>query len=103
MLLSAAMFICEICGNVFPEDCPTCPDRGSGRGVTTGQILEAFRACTKVADVNDAARHFRQHVTILDRAGGPAKTEAIIIRNMAAYMRHTIGEPWKGQNANLDI
>jgi hypothetical protein len=90
------LFICEVCGNVFPDDCPTCPDRGAGRGVTVEAILQAFRDCPTVGDVNDTAKHFARHVEILRRAGGQARTEAIIIRNLAAYRRAMIGETWKG-------
>lgn len=80
-------FICEVCWSVFAVTCPTCPDRGSGRGVTVAKIREDFQACPTVADVNATARHYAQHVAALDRAGGSARTMAVQIRNLAAYQR----------------
>lgn len=63
--------------------------------MTVAQILDAFRACPTVGDVNTTAQHYRQHVKILELEGGDFRTEAIIIRNMARYMRIVIGEPWR--------
>lgn len=85
------MFICEVCGKVYPETCPTCPDRGNGRGVTVHQIKQALRDSPKVADVNDTARHFGRHVAILAREGGEARTMAIQIRNLVRYRRWELG------------
>jgi hypothetical protein len=81
------MFICGVCGKVYPDDCPTCPDRGAGRGVTVAEIKDALRKAPTMADVNDAAKHFGAQVAMLDRAGGDAKTMAIQIRNLARFRR----------------
>lgn len=89
------MFICLVCEKVYADTCPTCPDRGDGRGVTVEAILQAFRDSPTVGDVNSTVKHFARHVAILDKAGGKARTEAIIIRNLAGYRRWQIGEPWK--------
>ena len=94
----ARIFICQVCGKAFLDDCPTCPDRGDGRGVFAAEILDAFRACPTVGDVNTTAQHYRCHVETLDKAGGEFRTEAIIIRNLARYMRIVIGETWRGQH-----
>ena len=85
-----ATFICQICWKAFAETCPTCPDRGSGRGVTVARIKEDIRACPTVADVNNTAKHYAEHVAVLDRAGGGARTMAIQIRNLAAYRRREV-------------
>lgn len=87
------MFICEVCGKVFDDDCPTCPDRGDGRGVTVERIKNNLRSCATMGDVNTTAMHYRHHVQALEAAGGKYRTEAIIIRNLAAYMRWKILNP----------
>lgn len=93
--MSEAMFICEGCGKVYPETCPTCPDRGNGRGVTVHQIKEAIRNSQTVGDVNFTAQHFGQHVAILDRAGGMARSMAIQIKNLAKYRRWQLECPYE--------
>lgn len=87
------MFICEVCGGVFEDDCPKCPDRGNGRGVTVERIKNNLRSCSKVADVNATAQHYGGHVRALQAAGGKFRTQAIIIRNLAACMRWKIENP----------
>jgi|GEM_PF-4396433 len=84
-------FICGGCSKVYPETCPTCPDRGHGRGVTVDQIMQALRDSPTVADVNHTARHYGQQVALLDQAGGDARTMAIQIRNLAKYRRWELG------------
>lgn len=84
------MFVCEQCWGVYPDTCPTCPDRGNGRGVTVDQIKQAFRDCPSVASVNATAQHFARHVALLEREGGEARTLAIHIKNLAKYMRREI-------------
>lgn len=87
------MFICEGCGKVFEDDCPKCPDRGNGRGVTVERIKNNLRSCKTIGDVNTTAQHYRGHVYALDQAGGAFRTQAIQIRNLAAYMRWKIDNP----------
>lgn len=89
--MTNALFICEVCGKVYPDTCPTCPDRGSGRGVTVHQIKKALIASPTVADVNDTARHFGQHVKTLEDWGQDARTMAIQIKNLASYRRWQLG------------
>lgn len=93
--MSEAMFICEGCGKVYPDTCPTCPDRGNGRGVTVHQIKQALRDSPTVGDVNHTAKHYGRHVAILEREGGDARTMAIQIKNLASYQRNLIGEGWR--------
>jgi len=89
--MSEAMFICDGCSKVYAETCPTCPDRGHGRGVTVHQIKQALRDSPTIGDVNHTAQHFGRQVAILDRAGGDARTMAIHIRNLAKYRRWELG------------
>ena len=89
--MSEAMFICEGCGEVYPEACPTCADQGSGRGVTVHQIKQALRDSPTVGDVNHAAKHYGRHVAILDGAGTEARAMAIQIKNLASYRRWELG------------
>jgi hypothetical protein len=81
-------FVCEGCGKVFPEACPTCQ---GADGATVATIKQALRDCPKIADVNDTARHFGRHVAILDQEGGDARTAAIEIKNLASYRRWLMG------------
>lgn len=53
-------------------------------------IKEALRRCQSVAEVNATARHFREDVADLDRKGGDDRTQAIQIRNLAAWKRQTL-------------
>ena len=90
--MTNALFICEVCKNVYLDTCPTCPDRGNGPGFGVQQIKDAIRAAPTVADINDTARHFGWHVERLKREGGAARTMAIQIQNLAAYRRQQIQE-----------
>lgn len=92
--MSEAMFICDGCGKVYAETCPTCPDRGNGRGFTVGQIKQALRDSQTVGDVNHTAKHFGRHVAILEREGGDARAMAIQIKNLASYQRLLL---WEGR------
>lgn len=96
--MTHAIFICEVCGGVFDQTCPTCPDRGGGRGFTVGEIMDHLRACKTVADVNACATNFGSHVRALLAPGHGvegAKTMAIQIKNLAKYRRWFIGETWR--------
>lgn len=95
--MSEALFICDICDGIFPDTCPKCPDRGTGRGVTVQHIKDELRACSKIGDVNAIAKHYGRHVALLEREGGEARTMAIQIKNLAAYRRSMIGESWRPQ------
>lgn len=83
------------CRKVYDGDCPTCPDLGDGKGVTVGNILDAIRACPTVADVNSVAVHYGSHVAIMMRSGGYVRAIGLNIKNLAAYKRQEIGEPWR--------
>lgn len=91
--MSNKIFICEQCWQVWPEDCPRCPDRGSGRGVTVQKIKDDLHACPTIGDVNTTAVHYARHVALLDAQGGSALTMAIQIRNLAAYRRKLLKHP----------
>lgn len=86
--MSDGLFICEKCGDVFPETCPKCPDRGDGRGVTVGTIREHLRAAPDRASLEATRKHYGRHIATLKRKGGDAKTMAIIIENLVAYQRN---------------
>ncbi|MBV7408743.1 hypothetical protein [Maritimibacter sp. DP1N21-5] len=84
------LFICEVCGGVYPDTCPKCPDRGNGRGVTVATIKAALRACTSNAEISNCRGHYGRHVATLRRHGGTAKTMAIQIDNLVGWMRHEL-------------
>lgn len=81
------MFVCLICKKVFALTCPTCPDRGGGRGATVEEIKDAIRAAPNVPSINAAAKDFGPHVVILSQFSKASKTMAIQIKNLAAYRR----------------
>ena len=83
-----------VCGKVYPETCPTCPDRGGGRGVTVGHIEDMLRKCTKNADVTGCLDHFQRHIQILRGAGQECRTMAILIDNLVDYRRMAIRRGW---------
>jgi len=89
------LFICEVCGGVYPETCPKCPDRGSGRGCTVGRIKDSLRRCKKHADLTDCRKHFGRHIATLKRSDTEfAKVSAIHIENLVMYQRNMIRQGW---------
>lgn len=88
--MSDSMFICLVCGKVYPKTCPTCPDRGDGRGCTVAHIKDSLRRCTNNAEVTNCADHFYRERTILRRAGGDAGVMALQINNLIQHMRDSI-------------
>ena len=85
--MSNNLFICEVCGGVMPDDCPTCPDRGKGKGVTVDQIKQAIDASSNNPEVTKTREHFARHIATLRKVGGAANTMAIQIENLVRYKR----------------
>lgn len=88
--MSNSLFICAVCGKVYEETCPTCPDRGNGRGATVQQIKDALGKCTNNAEVSACKQHYAPHIQRLRRHGGDARTMAIQIDNLVDYMRREV-------------
>ena len=94
--MSNNLFICEVCGGVYPDTCPTCPDRGNGRGVTVKHIKDALRACSTNPEISKCREHFGRHIATLRKAKGDANVMATQIENLVAYRRNVTR--WHGPN-----
>jgi hypothetical protein len=84
--MTEATFICEVCWKAYPKTCPTCPDRGAGRGVTVAQIKDAMRSAPDHASLNATHDHYRKHIGILSRTKD-TRAMSIQIDNLASH-RH---------------
>lgn len=79
----------------MPDDCPRCPDRGDGRGVTVPHIKYSLNRCRTQADVTDCRKHFGRHIATLKRSNTEgAKVMAIQIENLVEYRRLCIRRGW---------
>lgn len=92
--VSDHLFICEVCGGVFPDTCPECPS--GGKGVTVHTIKDHLRASPDDPSVTATRTHYGRHVATLKRSRTDgAKTSAIQIENLVRYRHQCIREGWR--------
>lgn len=81
------LFICEVCGDVTPDDCLRCPDRGNGKGVTVQRIKDDLSKATNNAELRACRKHYGRHIATLKRSRTDgAKVMAIQIENLVEYL-----------------
>lgn len=84
--MSNALFICNVCWKVHENTCPTCPDRGNGRGVTVQRIKDVLNEAPDHASINATIAHYQKSINALNRSR-QGRVMAMQIENLADHLR----------------